>query len=228
MKNNSEELKNIFQKVGEEFGFDKIDAEFIAFKEFKIRWQRSYKWADFKVSDYLADAPSNVIEDLCRSLFSKIQGVESDETYPKTMCEWVTKTEFTEKYQPVYLKRSRNLSNTTKGKFKDLNEAYQRLVDAGLTSKNPYVYLSWTKEANERKIGHATVLMKVVSISSVLDTDILPEFVLDYCLYHELCHINLGFDPTTSVHKTHFDDLVNKYPKKKEAEEWIKKLCMYM
>jgi predicted metal-dependent hydrolase len=70
--------------------------------------------------------------------------------------------------------------------------------------------------------------MKVVSISSVLDTDMIPDFVLDYCLYHELCHVMIGFDPSAKRHGEDFLGMEAKYPKKVEAEEWLKRLCLYL
>ncbi|MDR0309206.1 MAG: DUF45 domain-containing protein [Candidatus Methanoplasma sp.] len=221
-----EVLRTKFKEVGREYGFDRVEAEFVAFREFKVRWQRSYKWADFKVSDYLADAPPEVIEGLCNSLFSKITG--DDEGYSDDMCRWMTAPEFSEYKQPVYLKRSRNITRSSEGETKDLEEAYQRLIGLGLVEKDPKVHLTWTKESNIRKIGHCSVLMKVITISSVLDSDMIPDFVLDYCLYHELCHLMIGFDPSAKKHGEKFRELEAKHPQKDEAEEWLKRLCLYL
>ncbi len=221
-----EMLRSIFKEIGRQYGFDKVEAEFVAFKEFKVRWQRSYKWADFKVSDYLADAPPEVIEGLCNSLFAKITG--DDEGYSEAMCKWITAPEFSEYKQPVYLKRSRNLTRSSKGEFKDLAAAYERLAESGLVVRDPSIHITWTKESNIRKIGHCSVLMKVVTISSVLDADMIPDFVLDYCLYHELCHLMMGFDPTAKMHGEEFSKLESKYPRRDEAKDWLKKLCLYL
>ena len=221
-----EVLKTKFKEIGKEYGFEKVEAEFVPFKEFKVRWQRSYKWADFKVSDYLSDAPPEVIAGLCRSLFSKITG--EDEGYSEDMCKWITAPEFSEYKQPLYLKRSRNISRSAEGENKNLDDAYDRLIEMGLVERDPAIHLTWTKESNVRKIGHCSVLMKVVSISSVLDTDMIPDFVLDYSLYHELCHIMIGFDPSAKRHGEEFQTLEAKYPKKDEAEEWLKRLCLYL
>jgi len=221
-----EVLRTKFREIGKEFGYDRVEAEFFPFIEFKVKWQRSYKWAEFQVSDYLADAPPEVIEGLCISLFSKIKG--EDEGYSEDMCKWITAPEFSEYKQPVFIRRKRNITKTPKGEAKDLEASYDRLVELGLVEKDPTIHLSWTKEPNVRKIGNCSVLMKVITISSVLDTDMIPDFVLDYCLYHELCHIMIGFDPTASVHGEQFSKLEDKYPKKDEAQEWLKRLCLYL
>ena len=64
-------------------------------------------------------------------------------------------------------------------------------------------------------------------ISSVLDMDMIPDFVLDYCVYHELCHLMIGFDPMAKRHGEEFSKLEAKFPNKDEAEKWLKRLCLY-
>ncbi|MFA6805436.1 MAG: hypothetical protein WCQ23_02885 [Candidatus Methanomethylophilaceae archaeon] len=217
-----EQLNNIFAEVGKEYGFDKVQAEFMAFKEFKVRWQRTYKWADFKVSDYLEDAPEGVLRGLCRSLFSRIMGTGTED-YSQEMCDWVTAPEFAENKQATYIRRTRNTTRSPVGKFKDLNDSYRRLIDMGLIENDPVIKLSWTKDSS-KKVGSCSVLMKSITMSSILDSDMIPDYVLDYCLYHELCHIIVGFDPSGDGHSTDLAAIEAKFPRQKDAESWIDKL----
>lgn len=98
----SEELNMTFQKVGNDFGIE-TKAEFAAFRDLKIKWMRSYKWAEFTVSDFLKDAPLEVIENIARSIFSRIKGNEND--YSDETVEWLTSAEFAEINQPTYISR---------------------------------------------------------------------------------------------------------------------------
>ena len=68
-----ETMNESFRTIGKKYGYDKVDAEFVAYRDFKVRWTRSYKWADFQVSDYLMDAPSVVYDGLAEALFSNVQ-----------------------------------------------------------------------------------------------------------------------------------------------------------
>ncbi len=52
---NNRELARIFAAIGAKHGYDSIKAEFAAFNDFKVKWTRSFKWAEFEVSDYLMD-----------------------------------------------------------------------------------------------------------------------------------------------------------------------------
>ena len=51
------ELTEVFSEVGSRYGYTdvkaKFKAKFKALKDFKVQWQRSYKWEEFTVSDYM-------------------------------------------------------------------------------------------------------------------------------------------------------------------------------
>ncbi|MGI6471506.1 MAG: hypothetical protein ACOX1N_00270 [Candidatus Methanomethylophilaceae archaeon] len=219
------ELQEIFRNIGKKYKYDAVAAEFTAYKDFKVRWQRSYKWADFKVSDYLSDAPGRVIEGLAETLFTRIC-IRDETSFSEEMCDWVTAPEFARTKQPIYLRRSRNITRSPEGEHRNLTDSYNRLIDAGLVEKDPDMFLSWTREPSIRKVGHCSVLMKVVSLSSALDNPEIPDFVTDYVMYHELCHTIMGFNPTTERNQKEFAELEALYPRQNEAEAWLRKLCM--
>ena len=60
MSTTEEMLNETFRKVGNDFGIG-TKAEYAAFRDFKVRWQRTYQWAEYQVSDCLMDAPEEVI-----------------------------------------------------------------------------------------------------------------------------------------------------------------------
>lgn len=220
-------LKESFRLVGNEYGYENVNAEFVAFKEFKVKWQRSYKWADFQVSDYLMDAPKEVIEGLARTLMAKIAGSEK-RPYSEEMCQWVTADEFAKFKQPIYIRRSRDLARTHEGKTRDLKKSFQRLKVLGLVKDDPQTVITWTKEPNIRRVGYCSVLMKVLAISSVFDNEEIPEFVLDYVLYHEYVHMTQGLIFFGKEHDEDFIELERLHPRSKEAEDWLNKLCLYL
>jgi len=49
--------------------------------------------------------------------------------------------------------------------------------------------------------------MKMITIYKVLDSEIIPESILDYTLYHEFCYIIIGIDPEYDIRKTMFEEL---------------------
>ena len=220
---NADILSTSFSEAGKEYGYDSVTAEFCEFREFKVKWRRSCGWAEFEVSDYAADAPPEVIKGLAKTIFGRISRQTRTE-YPEEMMEWITSDEFIKKKQPLYLSRSRNLTRSPAGEHRDLEGSYQRLIDMGLVTRDENISLTWTKQPITKRIGNCSVLMKVVIISSVFDTPHIPELVIDYVLYHELIHLDRGFDPFGQLHGTDFRVLEHLYPMHAEAKEWLKRL----
>lgn len=220
-------LRNAFQAVGKEHGYDNVSADFEQFKEFKVKWRRSCGWIEFLASDYLNDAPEDVLKGIAETIFSRITKREQ-RRYSDIMLKWMTSKEFVKKKQPLYLKRSRNLTGTGIGEHIDLNESYQRLIDMGLVTYDEDLVISWTKQPNVKRIGYCSVLMKVITISSVFDTQEIPQFVSDFVLWHEIIHLNRGFDPFDQKHDTDFREQECLYPRREEAEGWLKRLRLYL
>ena len=127
-ENSNLRLRACFEEAGRKYGYDTINAEFISLRDMKIRWQRSYRWADFRVSDYLQDAPDEVLSSLADSLFRRITG--KDDGVSKELCDWITASSFHRAKQNVYLSRSVNLTTEVAGTFKNLRDSYNRLIGA--------------------------------------------------------------------------------------------------
>jgi hypothetical protein len=214
-------LNESFRNVGREYGYDSVTAEFFDFKEFKIKWRRSCGWAEFDVSDYVLDAPKDVMEGLAETIFSRILRKPRKE-YPKPMLDWITSDEFLRTKQPLYVARARDIKRTAVGDHVNLYESYIRLSDMGLVNFDEDMVITWTKYPFTKRLGHCSVLMKVVMISSFLDSPDVPTCVSDYALYHELIHISKGFDPFGQRHGVEFHVLEHLYPMRDEAEAWLK------
>jgi len=220
-------LTAAFEAVGKEHGYGSVSAEFAEFKEFKIKWRRSLGWIEFEASDYLKDAPENVLKGIAEMIFSRISR-RSDDKYSDAMLEWMTSDTFVKKNRPMYLKRAKNLARTPRGTHKDLSDSYKRLVEMGLAPYDDDLVLTWTKQPNVKRIGYCSVLMKVIAISSIFDTTSIPDFVLDFVLYHELIHLGKGFDPFDQNHDNDFRALEEMHPMRSEAEDWLKRLRLYL
>lgn len=96
-------LKNIFEKVGQKYGYNSVNAEFTAFADFKCRWLRTLEWADFTISDYLVNAPAEILGDVAEVLFNKIAG--GDREFSKEFKDFVTSEEIHGKWKDTFLLR---------------------------------------------------------------------------------------------------------------------------
>lgn len=175
----TEELNIAFQKAANDFGIE-TKAEFAAFRDLKIRWARTYKWAEFTVSDFLKEAPLEVIEDIATTIFSKIKGNEHE--YSDETVEWLTSDEFAEVNQPAYISRDLRIGSE-KGEHKSIEESLNRLKDRKLIPEDlGRIRFFWSKKTSNEQSSWSSMLMKVVTVNCALDSDNVPDEILDYAI----------------------------------------------
>lgn len=211
-------LTEAFKEAAEKYGYDDVTAEFVAFKDFKVKWSRSYRWARFFVSDYLMDAPREILVSVADTLFSKICG-DMNSGYADEVTAWLTSDTFVESKQPIYVRRMRGLSLTTAGEQWDLSDSYERLVSSGLVERDPRLFIGWNFRSRRGCVGNSSVLMRTISMSVSLDTNRISRDAVDYALYSQVCHIALGFRPERSVYCPEYDDMLNLYPDRRKWED---------
>ena len=78
------------------------------------------------------------------------------------------------------------------GTFHDLNEAFDRVNKAYFQRKMTRPRLAWSRTLTNRKFGHYDRIRDTVMVSSSLDQRKVPEFLVDFIVYHELLHRKLG------------------------------------
>ena len=211
-------LNRAMRNAGIRNGFEEIQAEFSAFRDFKLKWTRSYKWISFEVSDYLRNAPENVMESLAETVFARIMG--GDRTaYSEEVCDYLNSREFLEENQGIYLKRYRGVTDSPCGENVDLGEAYRRLVESGLIEHDPRLVIRWScSEDRSRKVGRTSVLMRTIVMNPALDSENISEEALDYALYTQICHVNLGFGPSRDGDAERYEMMLSNYPRRIDAE----------
>ena len=217
-------LTRAMATAGARNGFEDVTAEFSAFRDFKLKWTRSYKWISFEVSDYLRNAPQSVIESLAETIYAKMRG-EGKTEYSEEVCDYLNSQEFLEENQGMYLKRFRGISDSTKGESIDLLDSYRRLVERGLVEYDPKLVIRWSNsEDRSRKAGRSSVLMRTIIMNPALDSEDVPEEALDYALYSQICHVNLGFGPTRENDAERYGAMLNWYPERISAETGLRRI----
>lgn len=216
-------MQGAFQEVGARFGFSEVEASYYPFKEFKTTWQRIGPRASFKVTDYLRGAEPRVMEDFAACLFTRVQR-QRRESYTPAVTEYLRSEEFLRLNQGKYLDRSRNLTLSPMGQVYDLSVLLNSLRRKGLVEDGEGTYLSWTDRPNRFRMGYCSTLMKVVAISSALDSRQVPDYAAEYVLYHEMLHLITRSDSLRSYHDAEFKRLERRYPRWREAENWLKQV----
>ena len=202
--------------------YDGGDASFEARKDFFISWSRRGGGLDAKVSDYLYDAPEHVLFDLGRNIALRSK-TRKRLDYPASVVNHVTSEEFVLEKRPIYLSRSRIITNRVSGSHHDLSDSLQRLYDQGLICDADIdnSYLSWARNPTYNRLGFCNTMFRVIGISPIMDHPDVPGYVIDFVLYHECLHLRHGWVQGNRVHTKEFRRLERLHPMWREAEAFF-------
>lgn len=212
----NEELTAIVSKVAREHKYEDIHAEFQPFKEFRIRWSRTYTWISLEVSDYLAPSPEDILESVFRTLFKKIKGDE-DAGYSDEVRDWFMSEDFRAVNQPKYVERMRGFGKP-EGNVYDLDDIVADLEDEFHLPNLDGLVIGWEPWTRTSKVGSASALMRVVSIPGRMDDRTFPEEVLRYIVFRHLARIALGFNPDGGSQYDRYDEILDGYPDREALE----------
>ncbi len=88
-------------------------------------------------------------------------------------------------------------------------------------------HLIWSSRLTFRKFGHYQWDIDTVMISQTLDNHHVPEYVVDYVMYHELLHKKLGIRKVNDrrfSHTNNFRDEEQKFIKFEQAKKYLNRI----
>ena len=171
MECSNDMLTRAMAEAGARNGFTDVTAEFAAFKDFKLKWTRSFRWISFEMSDYQRNAPEHVIRSLAETVFAKIGGQDRVGN-SEEVCEYLNSERFLSDNQDLFLERFRGIPQTPCGENVDLAKVYMRPVDRGLIEMDQSLAIrggGGTSNRNDSRIGYSSILMKTIIVNPKFD-----------------------------------------------------------
>lgn len=208
-------VSEMFATVGREYGYEDVEVDFVPYRDMKVRWQRTTEWISFSVSDYLKDAPTLVLEDFARTLFGKIAGEKAD--WSDRFRVYICDGGFVEKNRPLLLKRFKGVKPAGEHRCRSLEDSIDRLIAEGLISDVDDIEFRYA--SGMHRASHVSVVMRTVIISGRLDSEDVPEYVLDAQVYKGICQVMAGFGHSEEVHQE-CERRINRYSRMADSEKW--------
>lgn len=122
--------------------------------------------------------------------------------------------------------RGRKIITSAQGMFFDLDEIFEKLNAEYFRKSLPKPILTWSSRKTYRILGHHDSTHETVVVSKSLDDRNVPEYVVEYVVFHEMLHI---FHPTEHRdgrrynHTPAFRRNERKFRHFTEAESWIER-----
>jgi hypothetical protein len=144
--------------------------------------------AHVRVSDVLRGAPTAVIEGIAAILLARLYKRRAPVEMQLDYRSFAATALMSSRMQRLRKRRARNRGTVSRGRWHDLNMLYDRLNAAYFGGEMRRPSLAWSVRAWRRQLGCFDGALGQILLNRRLDREDVPEFAVEYVLYHEMLH----------------------------------------
>lgn len=179
-----------------------------------------------RLAEICREMPLNAQKALAYILVAKLLRKKVPPPAREVYSNYIKRQEIRDKAAENKKTRGRKIISSASGAFFDLDEIFEKLNAEYFKKTLPKPVLSWSSRKTYRILGHHDSAHETIIISQSLDDRNVPEYVVEYVVFHEMLHI---FHPTEHRdgrrynHTPAFRRNERKFRYFTEAENWIER-----
>ncbi|MBL8229193.1 MAG: M48 family metallopeptidase [Bryobacterales bacterium] len=181
-----------------------------------------------RISDILTGAPAEVHEALAWILLGKLLRKSVSRSHANRYRRFLNRKDVVAMVERVRRRRGRKHLLPPQGKHYDLSEIFGELNLRFFWGLMAPPTLGWSAKPSYSVLGHYDSAHHSITLSSLLDAEVVPRLVVEYVLYHEMLHIRYPVERKGGkrcVHTEEFRRAEEQFPDFEEAKLWIGKIC---
>ena len=181
-----------------------------------------------RVSDVLAEASPLVLEALAEILLARIFHRRPSREARECYLAYTFQPEIRRRVDAARRERSSKRLLPARGRHHDLEEIFHGLNQRFFHGQIPLSRLGWSRQNSRRILGHYDSGHGTIIISRKLDSPVVPRYLVEYLVYHEMLHILFPVERhghRRVVHSREFREAEKKFPHYESAWRQLKRLC---
>lgn len=151
----------------------------------RLRRQQIY----VRLSDIVRDAPASVHRALAFILVGKLFNKRVGAEYQNLYRQYAYHPDVQRASDLARQQRGRKVIGSSIGREHNLDRLFARLNRRYFNSELTPPTLTWSARKTRRILGHHDYVHDTIVISRSLDNDDVPEFLVEFVLYHEMLHM---------------------------------------
>ena len=180
-----------------------------------------------RLSDLIEGAPENVLGAIAHILLAKIYRTPVNATHSARYRRYVGGRGFAAKAQLVRQSRGRKQMRPPQGHVYDLEAIFDDLNARYFDGLLGRPLLTWSPNLARRRLGHFDPAHNTIVVSRVFDDLRVPQFALEYLVYHEMLHLKHPVRLRGSrrcVHSAEFVAEEKRFPQFEQAKQFLRGL----
>ncbi len=142
-----------------------------------------------RLSEIVRDAPPPVHRALAFILIGKLFNKRIGPEYQNLYRQYTYRPDVQRASDLAKQKHGRKFVSSAVGREFNLDQMFARLNRRYFNAELPAVTLTWSARKSKRILGHHDYVHDTIVISRLLDSNKVPEHLVEFVLYHEMLHI---------------------------------------
>jgi len=180
-----------------------------------------------RLSDICKDSSSTIHRALAFILVAKLLSKRVPVAHERVYREFTSRPEVQRASDLARRGRGRKMLSSPQGRVYDLDRMFSRLNRRFFQGELEKPTITWSQRRTRRILGHHDRVYETITISKSLDSLDVPEWFVEYILYHEMLHIK---HPARLVngrryyHTGAFRADERRFPYYDDAQRWLEKV----
>ncbi len=179
-----------------------------------------------RLCDVLRDAPEDVWHALGHILVSKLFRRPVPRRFAGRYRRYLQRQDVQKMLEKVRRERGRKRVLAPGGAVYDLVDRFEALNRHYFHGLMARPELGWSVTGGRWELGHYDRSHHTIVLNRMLDHSAVPEYVVDYVLYHEMLHLVFPVERKGGrrcVHPPEFRDREREFLRHEDAEAWIRR-----
>jgi len=177
-----------------------------------------------RISDLLESAPPEIIRALAFLLVARLLSRKAPRDHERVYRSYAFSPELLRASDLARRQRGRKLISTSTGRVYDLARMFTRLNRRHFEGEMETPVLTWSQRRARSILGHHDAAHNTITISKTLDSPDVPEWFVEYIMFHEMLHIKHPariINGRRHYHTPAFRADERNYPRYQQAQDWL-------
>jgi len=181
-----------------------------------------------RLSDICKDSPQPVLRALAFILVARLLGKRIPDVHNRVYQDYSVTPEVMRASDLARRRRGRKYISSAQGEAYDLEKMFAKLNRRHFDGELKKPALTWSQRRTRNILGHHDRVYDTVTISKTLDSLDVPEWFVEYILYHELLHMKHParlINGRRYYHTSAFRSDERRFPQYDEAQQWLERVA---
>jgi hypothetical protein len=224
-------LLHIFQKSYRELRprepIPELKVDFFAFTSIKNTIRMREGRLLVRLSDLLEGAPATVLQAIAHILLAKMYRKPIEREAAARYRRYISSQDISRKAHLVRQMRGRKHLHSAQGRTYDLEAVFEDLNTRFFHGLLARPQLTWSRNHSRNSLGHYDPAHNAIVVSRIFDHPRVPQYAVDYIVYHEMLHLKHPVRLRGSrrcVHSAEFQAEEKLFPQLEAVKRFLKHL----